>query len=710
MRVAGWVVLVAAGLALAAWLPGLGAAQDDPEPVVIVVTNAGDSIAEGEAVCPSETLCTLRRAIELANSGPPEETPTPEPTTTPDASETVESTTTPDPSVTPASTTTPDPTETPELTTTPESTTTPDPSETPGSTTPEPTATATASPSATPGDSESEASAQTELPETVIVFDPAVFPAGEPVVIFVSGTPLPAIEGENTHIDGSGAGVVINGSLLEGDNQPGLRFLGGNQSMRGVAVEHFTGTCVESMADGFVLGGDPGEGEDVAIGDCKAGVALGGDGARVNGVSIGVGADLAVETGMLVTGSNAIIGDDGEERPWPNAIGQAVTAIRIGGGATTTDCTLVARNTFGEPPGENAASVTYGIVLQPPATGSVLRENAFDHVLETAIVAGPPSDLLPNDGHTFDGNFFGAVGLAIDLNNNAIRDPNDPNDSDGGANTTLNHPILTKATTGAVQGSAGVTCPGCTVEIYRSNHVPGGLEDLPTEPVATATTDGIGTFTVVIPGLDDGEWLSAIATDANGNTSEFGPSARVGSGLVECGATQLVDGWNHSAYFGPNGTVLGDRFPATGPGAGRVLAVYKLVDGTTEFLRWGAGVPVGNTLLTLEPGETYFFLADGPVSLPGGFALTVPYPVSLEAGWNDFVYIGGEGHYLDAFGPANAVVSNTYRFVANGTSGKWQQTGPADLPEWRRDFTGIATCSAYEVFATGETSLNPLQP
>ena len=25
---------------------------------------------------------------------------------------------------------------------------------------------------------------------------------------------------------------------------------------------------------------------------------------------------------------------------------------------------------------------------------------------------------------------------------------------------------------------------------------------------------------------------------------------------------------------------------------------------------WGAGVPVGNTLLTLEPGETYFFLAD----------------------------------------------------------------------------------------------------
>lgn len=38
-----------------------------------------------------------------------------------------------------------------------------------------------------------------------------------------------------------------------------------------------------------------------------------------------LGADLAVETGILIPGSSAVIGDDGDAYPWANTIGQALT-------------------------------------------------------------------------------------------------------------------------------------------------------------------------------------------------------------------------------------------------------------------------------------------------------------------------------------------------------------------------------------------------
>ncbi len=631
-------------LVLIASLAPLSRAQDTGEPLVIVVTNAGDSIVEGESECPSDTLCTLRRAIELANETPAD----------PDAIE-----------------------EPPPL----------------------------------PGEEPAEDEEPAAFRALTITFDPTVFPAGAPVAIEVEGEPLPALVRENTHIDGSGAGVIVEGSLLVDADQTGLRFGGDSQSLRGLAIEHFTGTCLEVLGDEFEVGGDPALGFDVKIGDCTTGIVLAGTGSRVNGVSLGVGADLAVATAIHVLGSDATIGDDGEEHPWPNTIAQAVTGVRVGDGAVVTDNTRIAGNTFGVAPGDDdAASVTFGVVIQAPATGSVVRANTFAHVLDTAIVVGPPAGLLANDGHTFSQNTFGAPGEAIDLNANSLRDANDAGDIDGGANGTLNHPAFSKATLSNVQGSAGATCAGCTVEIYRADHAPGGANDLPEAPLATVLTDSNGTFSMTVPGLAEDDWLTATATDAAGNTSEFGPSARVGTGLVQCGATQLVNGWNHAGFFGPNGTTLGERFPASGPEAGRVLAVYKLVDGTSTFLHWAAGMPFGNTLLTLEPGESYFFLADGEVSLPGGFALNVSYPVALQRGWNDFVYIGGEGHYLDAFGAANAVVPNTYRFAPGGSGSMWEQTGPAGTPAWARDFTGITSCATFEVFATGAATLTPLQP
>ena len=507
VRVASWAVLVVLCMALPGHLPAPGFAQDAPAPVTITVTSSGDSVLEGEAVCPSETLCTLRRAIELANAGGVVE----------EDSDTVENSDTEESDTTEAS--------------------------------------------------DTEEEPQSEGPIITITFDPAVFPPEAPVTIAVSGSPLPAIEQPNTHIDGSGAGVIIDGSLLEEDDQPGLRFAAGVQSVRGIAVQHFTGTCVDSSGDGFVAGGDPAEGHGLRIGDCTTGIMLAGDDARVHSVALGDGADLAVETAIHVTGSNAVIGAGDEEQPWPNAIGQANTGIRVGGGAVVTDGTRIFGNSFGAPLGEDSASVTYGVVIQAPANGSIVRNNGFAHVLEAAVAIGAPAGQLPNSGHAIGGNAYGAVGMAIDLNANGTRDPNDPNDSDGGANGTRNHPIFTKVTIAGVRGTAGVTCAGCLVEIYRANHAPGGIDDLPTNPISITVTDSDGVFEANVPGLSEGEWLIATVTDEVGNTSEFGPPERVGSGLVQCGATQLVDGWNHAGFFGAQRHGPRRPIPSGGPGS-----------------------------------------------------------------------------------------------------------------------------------------------
>jgi hypothetical protein len=248
------------------------------------------------------------------------------------------------------------------------------------------------------------------------------------------------------------------------------------------------------------------------------------------------------------------------------------------------------------------------------------------------------------------------------------------------------------------------------VEIYRAWHQPGGTLDYGTVPISTVMADGSGGFSLDVPGVEAGTWVAATVTDNDGNTSEFGPAARVGAGIIQCGATELAPGWNYAPFFGPNATQLGDSFPTSGSGAGHVTAIYRLVNGTSTFDRWIAGAGFANTLLTLEPGESYFFLADAELALPGGFALTAPFPVSLLPGWNSIVYIGGEGDYRDAFGPAGTVILDTFRFDSSGWRPGWQNIGLPETPEWARDFTTIAPCQSYQVLATGTGTIFPLQP
>ena len=130
-------------------------------------------------------------------------------------------------------------------------------------------------------------------------------------------------------------------------------------------------------------------------------------------------------------------------------------------------------------------------------------------------------------------------GLGIDLVPVGVT-PDDGGDSDIGANNLQNYPVLTNAT--ASGGTVTVTgsfnsLPNATFQLeffLSDNKDPSGYGEGQVYKVTkTVTTEAItGNFS--LSGLDavtfsgaGGKWVSATATDANGNTSEFSQSLLV---------------------------------------------------------------------------------------------------------------------------------------------------------------------------------------
>jgi hypothetical protein len=139
-----------------------------------------------------------------------------------------------------------------------------------------------------------------------------------------------------------------------------------------------------------------------------------------------------------------------------------------------------------------------------------------------------------------------------------------------------------------------------------------------------------------------------------------------------------------------------------------VTAIYRFVDGTGEFQRWFSSTPIGRTLATVQPGESYWFYADAPATLPGGFSLSFPLPVQLEAGWNDFVYLGASEDAADSLGSLGGGFRDLYRF--DSASGSWLRFGDLSVPSWAQQFARVEACSVYQLRLDAPATLVPLQP
>ncbi|GAB5442642.1 MAG: hypothetical protein Fues2KO_29910 [Fuerstiella sp.] len=137
-----------------------------------------------------------------------------------------------------------------------------------------------------------------------------------------------------------------------------------------------------------------------------------------------------------------------------------------------------------------------------------------------------------SDGNAIRGNvIFSNTGLGIDLDNNGVT-VNDVNDSDSGANQEQNYPVLAAATisgadvtvTGTISSTASTTLH---IDFFASAtaDASGHGEAERYLGSTTVVTDGGGTATInsLLSGasVSAGERVTATATDAAGNTSEF---------------------------------------------------------------------------------------------------------------------------------------------------------------------------------------------
>lgn len=161
-----------------------------------------------------------------------------------------------------------------------------------------------------------------------------------------------------------------------------------------------------------------------------------------------------------------------------------------------------------------------------PGSGNII---AFNGGAGVAVESGNRNGILANAIHSNEG-------LGIDLGGNGVTH-NDPDDRDAGANELQNFPELTVAASsssrttvrGRLTGAANATF---TLEFFsNANCDPsrfGEGESIAGSARVTTDASGAVSFTVTLtPALTAGRFLTATATDASNNTSEFSPCLEV---------------------------------------------------------------------------------------------------------------------------------------------------------------------------------------
>ncbi|WP_193378525.1 fibronectin type III domain-containing protein, partial [Singulisphaera acidiphila] len=433
-------------------------------------------------------------------------------------------------------------------------------------------------------------------------------------------------------------GNVVAGNFI-GTDVTGSRLLG-NSSI---------GVVISSGASGNTIGGTTAAARNVIDG-AQYGIALlygvGNDNNVVQGNYIGTDVSgtvaLGNSYGVLIGGNSSgnLIG--GTTPGSGNVIsGNSSYGIMISDTGTTGN--VIAGNFIGtNNSGLGAVGETpYGVVVSNGASGNTIggttagAGNIIANTKFAAIVIGlGVSD--PATGNRILGNsIFGAGGLGIDLANNGVT-ANTPGGPHSGPNRLQNKPVLTTAgstsTATVIQGTLNST-PNATfrIEFFAnptadpSGHGPGrtylGFWNV--------TTDGSGNaaFTARVP-LSSG-FLSATATDSDGNTSEFAQNVSVGLLPGQPALTSATAFWNMTVALS-----WIDVAGATG---------YRIERSANDNGVWtvagtvGAGVTTfTDTGLLGAPLHAYRIFAtnavgDSDVSIPWRVVTANPTPLNLTA-------------------------------------------------------------------------------
>jgi CSLREA domain-containing protein len=210
----------------------------------------------------------------------------------------------------------------------------------------------------------------------------------------------------------------------------------------------------------------------------------------------------------------------------------------------------------------------------------------------------------------FGHNSAGNSGLGSDLGDDGVT-PNDAGDADTGPNNLQNFPVVTSATvTGSTRTITGTlnTTPnssaGYTIEFFSNSTCDGsgyGEGQTPLGSLTTGTTDANGdvAFTFHPAALTAGQVVTATATDADGNTSEFSQCFAVAGGAA--GQIEFTSA-TYNVAENVAGGMAAVTVTRTGGSDGAISATFSTSDGTAT-----AGsdyTAVANASISYADGET----------------------------------------------------------------------------------------------------------
>lgn len=281
-------------------------------------------------------------------------------------------------------------------------------------------------------------------------------------------------------------------NIISGNTSSGI-FMSGTTSNTTV-LGNYIGTNVGGTAaigngfDGISINGT----SNNTIGNATAGNRNVISGNAFDGVYInGTGANNSIKNNII--GSNAA-----NNAPVPNLF----NGVNILGTASNNIVGGIATGEGNEIRGNTGA----GVRLSGTGTGNAVRGNG----------------IFVNSGLGID---LGAIGVTA----------NDANDGDAGANNLQNFPTITMVYANHVIGNINSTPnTALTLDFYDSptadpsGHGEGSIY----RTTVTVTTDASGNATFSFPLTSTaGRFMSATATDASGNTSEFARSVQVSAAL-----------------------------------------------------------------------------------------------------------------------------------------------------------------------------------
>jgi CSLREA domain-containing protein len=314
---------------------------------------------------------------------------------------------------------------------------------------------------------------------------------------------------------------------------------------------------------------------------------------------------------------------------------------------------LVTENHFGVgPDGAPApgAGTGWAVSLREGSSGNAIVANEMANLPGGVWITGSSA------GNRISRNAMRNLGgLGIDLNLDGV---STGGRSQSGPNRMQPMPAIDAATTAVVSGTTE-SCGSCTVEVFVASGAAGGYGPGGTY-LGSAPANVTGAWSVAIPAgaLAGGDLVTATATDAGGNTSEFARSVVAGEAppppapdepLAEDGfARTLASGWGAAPTGG------GYRLRSA-------LADYA-VNGAVGTMRLGAGVTREAWLAGVSALDTN---AVARISLDGA-----------PAGGSAFAYLtarrSAAGNAYRAklrFAPNGAVFAQATRVVGGAETG-----------------------------------------